>query len=198
MHFPIKVDSLYKPVAKSLLLFLQTQNPSEFLQPMWSHLKHRNSDNSKSGEASTQMWTALRLWLMADISCPICKNCEPWVLCQCTKCGNCQYRRALLAQAWCTSCYDLESPKKHKATEFLVTVGHKEEDSPHLPALREECRRELLRESKEIQICGVQCKQNNIFGCFQNKFWEKKKKKESSKWFAWKFRVKKKITQIKN
>lgn len=85
---------------------------------------------------------------MADTFCPTCQNCEPWGLCQCKKCGNHWCRRALLAQAWSTSCYDLESQIKHKAIEFLGAVGHKEENIPRFPIVMDECRREFLREIK--------------------------------------------------
>lgn len=68
--------------------------------------------------------------------------------------------KALLAQVWCTSYYDLKAQTKYKATEFLVAV--EEENSPHLSILREECRREISRELKEIQVCRAEWKQNYL------------------------------------
>lgn len=57
---------------------------------------------------------------IAEITCGFCKNCDPWVLCECYTCAKKWWRRATLAGRWCESCLE----KEVSIARLLTVTGH--------------------------------------------------------------------------
>lgn len=99
---------------------------------------------------------------MPKISCPHCKNCELLVSCQCKGCEDGSIVKLFGQKCGVIHVVPLNLTKELWMLIFLFTVGWEEKNSPHLPVLREECRKEFERNQKMIIFLKTECSWSNF------------------------------------
>lgn len=127
---------------------------------------------------------------MATVICPACRECEPWVLCECNECKKQLYQRAGLAGFWCSACLEVQYARIQQAVRIAILTGH-DVDENHNRRLAWEthcCVRAIWKYQDNYDPLVVKCSKDVLIPRIwkvKPEEWEKTKKKCARR-FGWK------------
>lgn len=119
-----------------------------------------------------------------NITCDLCGQCDPWVLCVCYTCGKEWWRRATLAGRWCEICLE----KEISTARLLLVTGHELGDTDRYFSNLTDWAKIVTDQAREILACGLECSRINLVPAIWpvlRKDWDRTKK-ECERRFAWK------------
>lgn len=127
----------------------------------------------------------------SKVLCEDCRQCKPWVLCQCYRCDKKWWSQVTLAKRWCDLCYQ----KKYGLVNILLITGHEIRDTPSYAASCVQWAKLTTDRADLIIILAAKCKNSNLVPALRQvpcECWAVTKEKCRER-FAWKLRKVRKL-----